>query len=169
MNRYIKKDLKISRGDNEKEKEMYRNIQDKVISLNRGYDKIRQKLCLPKVLDLSNKEYNYEKEKKQQEDEIEKTRIKYMEDADSIFYHIFGENNNSKTIKEVVDSDISKTLSLYGDKKCLIGKLQFSDAQKGQENQDMSGSLLTSKNTIGIPVIINEEGLKKINESFIYS
>ena len=169
VNRYIKKDFKISRGDNEKEKEMYRNIQDKVISLNRGYDKIRQKLCLPKVLDLSNTEYNYEKEKKQQEDEIEKTRIKYMEDADSIFYHIFGENNNSKTIKEVVDSDISKTLSLYGDKKCLIGKLQFSDAQKGQENQDMSGSLYTSKNTMGIPVIINEEGLKKINESFIYS
>ena len=169
VNRYIKKDFKNSRGDNEKEKEMYRNIQDKVISLNRGYDKIRQKLCLPKVLDLSNQEYNYEKEKKQQEDEIEKTRIKYMEDADSIFYHIFGENNNSKTIKEVVDSDISKTLSLYGDKKCLIGKLQFSDSQKGQGNQDMSGSLHTSTNTMGIPVIINEEGLKKINESFIYS
>jgi len=169
VNKYIKKDFKISVRDNEKEKEMYRNIQDKVISLNRGYDKIRQKLCLPKVLDLSNAEYNYEKEKKQQEDEIEKTRIKYMEDADSIFYHIFGENNNSKTIKEVVDSDISKTLSLYGDKKCLIGKLQFSDAQKGQESQDMSGSLYTSKNTMGIPVIINEEGLKKINESFIYS
>ena len=169
VNRYIKKDFKISRGDNEKEKEMYRNIQDKVISLNRGYDKIRQKLCFPKVLDLSNQEYNYEKEKKQQEDEIEKTRIKYMEDADSIFYHIFGENNNSKTIKEVVDSDISKTLSLYGDKKCLIGKLQFSDSQKGQGNQDLSGSLHTSTNTMGIPVIINEEGLKKINESFIYS
>ena len=169
INRYIKKDFKISKKDNEKEKEMYRNIQDKVISLNRGYDKIRKKLCLPKVLDLSSNEYNYEKEKKQQEDEIEKTRLKYIEDADRIFYHMFGENSNSKTIKEIVNSDMSKTLSMYGDKKYLIGKLQFSDAQKGEgENKDLSGSLYNSKNTIGVPVIINEDGFRKINESFIH-
>ena len=148
---------------------MYRNMQDKVISLNRGYDKIRKKLCLPKVLDLSSNEYNYEKEKKQQEDEIEKTRLKYIEDADRIFYHMFGENSNSKTIKEIVNSDMSKTLSMYGDKKYLIGKLQFSDAQKGEgENKDLSGSLYNSKNTIGVPVIINEDGFRKINESFIH-
>ena len=164
VNKYIKKDLKISKGDNEKEKDMYRNIQDKVVKLNRGYDKIRQKLCLPKVLDLSKKEYNYEKEKKQQEDEIEKTRIQYMEDADSIFYQMFGEKDNSKTIKEIVSSDINKTLAMYGDKKCLIGKLQFSDSSKGQGEKD----LYTSKNTMGVPIIINEEGFKKINESFIH-
>ena len=64
VNKYIKKDLNISKGENEKEKEMYRNIQDKIVSLNRGYDRIRKQLCLPKVLDLSKKEYNYEKEKK---------------------------------------------------------------------------------------------------------
>ena len=167
VNKYIKKDLKISKGENEKEKEMYKNIQDKVVSLNKGYDRIRKQLCLPKVLDLSNKEYNYEKEKKKQEDEIEKTRIQYMEDADSIFYHMFGDNNNNKTIKEIVNSDINKTLSMYGDKKYLIGKLQFSDAQKGESDKDMSGTLYTSKNTLGVPVIINEEGFKKINESFI--
>ena len=167
VNKYIKKDLKISKGENEKEKEMYKNIQDKVISLNRGYDKIRKKLCLPKVLDLTNKDYDYEKEKKQQEDEIEKTRIQYMEDADSIFYHMFGENSNNKTIKEIVNSDINKTLSMYGDKKYLIGKLQFNDAQKGQGDKDLSGSLYSTKNTMGVPVIINEKKKKKINESFI--
>ena len=90
-----------------------------------------------------------------------------MEDADSIFYHMFGDNNNNKTIKEIVNSDINKTLSMYGDKKYLIGKLQFSDAQKGESDKDMSGTLYTSKNTLGVPVIINEEGFKKINESFI--
>ena len=37
VNKYIKKDLKISKGENEKEKEMYKNIQDKVVSLNKGY------------------------------------------------------------------------------------------------------------------------------------
>ena len=168
VNKYIKKDLKISKGENEKEKEMYRNIQDKVISLNRGYDRIRKKLCLPKVLDLSKNDYNYEKSKKQEEDEIEKTRIKYMEDANSIFYQMFGENSNNKTMKEIANSDINKTLSLYGDKKFLIGKLQFSNAQKGEENKDLSGSLYSSRNTMGVPIIIDEEGFKKINESFIH-
>ena len=90
-----------------------------------------------------------------------------MEDADSIFYHMFGEKNNNKTIKEIVNSDINKTLSLYGDKKYLIGKLQFNDAQKGQGDKDLSGSLYSTKNTIGVPVFVNEEGFKKINESFI--
>ena len=80
---------------------------------------------------------------------------------------MFGENSNNKTIKEITNSDINKTLSLYGDKKYLIGKLQFSNAQKGEENKDMSGSLYSSKNTLGVPIIINEEGFKKINESFI--
>ena len=167
INKYIKKDLKISRGENEKEKEMYKNIQNKVISLNKGYDRIRRQLCLPKVLDLSNKDYNYEKEKKHQEDDIEKTRIQYMEDADSIFYHMFGDNSNNKTIKEIVNNDINKTLSMYGEKKYLIGKLQFSDLQKDQGDKDLSGNLYSSKNTMGVPVIINEEGFKKINESFI--
>jgi hypothetical protein len=167
MNKYIKKDLKISKGENEKEKEMYRKIQDKVISLNRGYDRIRKKLCLPKVLDLSNKEYDYEKEKKLEEDEIEKTRIQYIEDAQSIFYHMFGEESDNKTMKDVANSDINKALSMYGDKKYLVGKLQFSDSQKGKEDKDMSGTLYSSKNTMGVPVLISEERLKKINESFI--
>ena len=90
-----------------------------------------------------------------------------MEDADSIFYHMFGENSNNKTIKEIVSSDINKILSLYGDKKYLIGKLQFIDGQKGQGDNNVSGTLYTSKNTMGVPVIIKEEGFKKINESFI--
>ena len=47
VNKYIQKDIKVSKGENEKEREkeknMYRNIQEKVISLNNGYDKIRKK------------------------------------------------------------------------------------------------------------------------------
>jgi hypothetical protein len=162
---YVNKYIKNTKSGDDKEKELYRNIQDRVINLNRGYDKIRQKLCLPKVLDLSKKEYNYEKEKKQQEDEIERTRIQYMKDADTIFYQMFGEKSNTKTIKDIVNSDINKTLDMYGDKKCLIGKIQFRDDQKGQAGEN---DLYTSKNTMGVPIIINEEGFKKINESFIH-
>mgnify|MGYP006936018124 CR=1 FL=1 len=53
---------------------------------------------------------DYEKAKKQQEDEIEHTRVQYMTDVDSIFFNMFGENTNSKTIKEMVNSDVNKNL-----------------------------------------------------------
>ena len=144
---------------------MYKNIHEKVISLNKGYGKIRKKLCLPKVYDLSDKNYDYQKAKKQQEDEIEHTRVQYMTDVDSIFFNMFGENTNSKTIKEMVNSDVNKNLEKYADKKYLVGKIQFNDAKK-EENKE-GNSMYSSKNTIGVPVIINEEGFMKINQNFI--
>ena len=169
VNKYIQKDFRISKGENDKEKEkektMYKNIHEKVISLNKGYGKIRKKLCLPKVYDLSDKNYDYEKAKKQQEDEIEHTRVQYMTDVDSIFFNMFGENTNSKTIKEMVNSDVNKNLEKYADKKYLVGKIQFNDAKK-EENKE-GNSMYSSKNTIGVPVIINEEGFMKINQNFI--
>ena len=113
MNKYIQKDYKLSKKGIEKEKTMYQNIQDKVINLNKGYNKIRSKLCLPKVYDLTNKDYDYEKAKKRQDDEIENERIQYMADVDSIFFNMFGENSNSKTIKEIVNSDVNKNLEKF--------------------------------------------------------
>jgi len=165
VNKYIQKDIKISKGENEKEKNMYNKIQDKIINLNRGYDKIRNKLCLPKVYDITNQDYNYEKTKKQQEDEIENTRVQYMNDVDSIFYNIFGESTNSKTMKEMVNNDINKNLENYADKKFLVGKIQFNEGKR-DDNKDLSG-MFSSKNTLGVPIIINEEGFKKINQNFV--
>ena len=168
VNKYIQKDIKVSKGENEKEREkeknMYRNIQEKVISLNNGYDKIRKKLCLPKVYDLTSNDYNYEKSKKQQEDEIENTRVQYMSDVDSIFFDMFGENSNTKTIKEMVNYDVNKNLEKFADKKYLVGKIQFSDG--GKEENNGSG-MFSSKNTMGVPVIINENGFRIINQNFI--
>jgi len=165
VNKYIQKDYKISKKENEKDKAMYQNIQDKVISLNKGYDKIRKKLCLPKVYDLTSKDYDYEKAKKQQEDEIENTRVQYMTDVDSIFFNMFGENTNSKTIKDMVDSDINKNLEKIADKKFMVGKIQFNEG-KGSDNKDGS-AMFSSKNTLGVPIIINEDGFRKINQNFV--
>ena len=170
VNKYIQKDFRLSKGDNEKEKEkektMYKNIHDKVINLNERYDKIRKKLCLPKVFDLSSKDYNYENSKKQQEDEIENTRVKYMSDVDSIFFNMFGENTNSKTIKDVVDSDVNKNLENIADKKFLVGKIQFNEI-KNDDSNSLGNIIFSSKNTIGVPIIINEDGFRKINQNFI--
>ena len=165
VNKYIQKDYKISKKENEKEKAMYQNIQEKVISLNKGYDKIRKKLCLPKVYDLTSKDYDYEKAKKQQEDEIENTRVQYMTDVDSIFFNMFGENTNSKTIKDMVDSDINKNLEKIADKKFMVGKIQFNEG-KGGDTKD-GNAMFSSKNTLGVPIIINEDGFRKINQNFV--
>ena len=168
VNKYIQKDFRLSKGDNEKEKEktMYKNIHDKVINLNERYGKIRKKLCLPKVFDLSSKDYNYENSKKQQEDEIENTRVQYMSDVDSIFFNMFGENTNSKTIKDVVDSDVNKNLEDIADKKFLVGKIQFNEI-KNDDSNSLGNVIFSSKNTIGVPIIINEDGFRKINQNFI--
>ena len=170
VNKYIQKDFRLSKGDNEKEKEkektMYKNIHDKVINLNERYGKIRKKLCLPKVFDLCSKDYNYENSKKQQEDEIENTRVQYMSDVDSIFFNMFGENTNSKTIKDVVDSDVNKNLENIADKKFLVGKIQFNEI-KTDDSNSLGNVIFSSKNTIGVPIIINEDGFRKINQNFI--
>ena len=169
VNKYIQKDFRFSRGDNDKEKEkektMYKNIHEKVINLNEKYDKIRKKLCLPKVYDLSSKDYDYEKLKKQQEDEIENTRVEYMSDIDNIFVNMFGENTNSKTIKDVVNSDVNKNLENFADKKFLIGKIQFNEMIK-EDEKSLGSIVYSSKNTIGVPIIIDEEGFKKIHQNF---
>ena len=164
MNKYIQKDYKLSKKGIEKEKTMYQNIQDKVINLNKGYNKIRSKLCLPKVYDLTNKDYDYEKAKKRQDDEIENERIQYMADVDSIFFNMFGENSNSKTIKEIVNSDVNKNLEKFADKKYLVGKIQFNESKN--ETKD-GNTTFSSKNTLGVPIIINEDYLSKINQNLM--
>ena len=165
VNKYIQKDYKLSKKENEKDKTMYQNIQNKVININKGYDKIRKKLCLPKVFDLSKQDYDYEQEKKKQEDEIESTRIQYMNDVDGIFFNMFGEKTNSKTIKEMVNSDVNKNLETFADKKFLVGKIQFNETKIG-DNKNMI-EMFSSKNTLGVPIIINEDGFKTINQNFI--
>ena len=164
MNKYIQKDNKLSKKENEKEKILYQNIKDKVINLNKGYDKIRKKLCLPKVHDLSSKDYDYKKTKKQQEDEIENTRAQYMDDADSILFRILGEKTDSKFLKEMVNNNMNKRLETFADKKISVGNIQFNDVKVGEDKK--MNEIFSSKNTLEIPVVINEDDYRQINNQF---
>ena len=164
MNKYIQKDNKLSKKENEKEKILYQNIKDKVINLNKGYDKIRKKLCLPKVHDLSSKDYDYNKTKKQQEDEIENTRAQYMDDADSILFRILGEKTDSKFLKEMVNNNMNKRLETFADKKISVGNIQFNDVKVGEDKK--MNEIFSSKNTLEIPVVINEDDYRQINNQF---
>ena len=88
-----------------------------------------------------------------------------MSDIDNIFVNMFGENTNSKTIKDVVNSDVNKNLENFADKKFLVGKIQFNDMIK-EDEKSLGSVVFSSKNTIGVPIIINEEGFRKINQNF---
>ena len=88
-----------------------------------------------------------------------------MSDIDNIFVNMFGENTNSKTIKDVVNSDVNKNLENFADKKFLVGKIQFNEMIK-EDEKSLGSIVYSSKNTIGVPIIIDEEGFKKIHQNF---
>ena len=161
VNQYMRKENKLLKIDNDKE--VYKNIKNKEINLNKNCGKIRQKLCLPKVLDLSQQNYDYEKEKQNQENEIEKTRTECLKDTDNILFSMFGDNSDNKTIKQMVNFDINKTLNSFSDKKYLVGKLQFNEGNKNQ-----GGDVYSSKQTLGVPIVISEDSIKKLNNTVIH-
>ena len=160
MNKFIQKDLKISKHDNEKD--FYRNIEDNVKNLNSNYDKIRQKLCLPKVFDLSSDSYNFKEEQGKEESSLNKMRIDYMKDADKILYNMFGDNTLDKTFKEVIDNDISRTLQYYADKKLMVGRIKF------MENDEKKKNDVNVSQSNKVPIILSEESIKLLNKTFIH-
>ena len=66
------------------------------------------KLCTPKILDLSSKDYNFEKTKVNQDNKLAKLRVDYVRNIDKIMYSIFGDSSLDKTFKEIIDNDIMK-------------------------------------------------------------
>ena len=69
---------------------------------------VRMKMCSAKVLDLTSKDYNYEKHALKQDNKIAKLRVEYLRNVDKIMYNLFGDNSLDKTFKEVIDNDITK-------------------------------------------------------------
>ena len=159
MNNYIIKNLKNSKNENEKE--LYKEMENQIINLNNNYNKVRMKLSLPKILDLSN---NKSKENlNTREIELNKLRIDYMKDYDSLFSQIFNDNNGNN-FKNLIDHDVSKSLNYYGDKPLLIGKIRF--FEKGEKIKNDANT--NNNNIKKIPVILSEDNLKKLNETFNY-
>ena len=161
MNKFIMKNVQLSKDENEKE--MYNNVENQIKNLNNNYKKIRMKLSLPKVLDLSNSKSENQENINQRETELNKLRIDYMKDYDILFSKIFSDNTNDN-FQNLIDHDLSQALKYYGEKPLLVGKVRF------YENDDKSKNDTNSitKNIKKIPVFLSEESLKKLNETFNY-
>ena len=162
MNKFIKKDMKISKNENEKD--FYKRIEDNVNNLNTNYHKMRNQLCLPKVYDISKDNYNYEQQSQCDEAVMNQMRIDYMKDANKILFKMFGDNSPDKTFTDVIDNDIDKTLQLYSQKKIKVGELMFMEGiQKGVNDVNVN---TTKRNKI--PLMLSEESLKLLNKTFVH-
>lgn len=65
-------------------------------------------MCSPKVLDVTDKNYNYQNYAQKQQNKIAKMRADYLKNVDTIMFNLFGDNSLDKTFKEVIDNDITK-------------------------------------------------------------
>ena len=121
------------------------------------------KLSLPKVLDLTNSKSDNQENINQRETELNKLRIDYMKDYDTIFSQIFSDNTNDN-FQHLIDHDLSKALKYYGEKPLLVGKVRFYENNDKSKNDTNSNT----NNIKKIPVFLSEESLKKLNETFNY-
>ena len=154
MNKLIKTNFFISK--NPEQKNLYKNIENSVINLNNNYNKI--KFSLPKVYDLNDKNYNYNKYQNEYENNLNKLRINYMKDADNILFNMFGNKANDSMFKEMVDNEMEKTLKNY-DKNLKIGTIRFKENDNKNKNDN---------NVNTIPLVMSEDTIKLLNKTFIY-
>ena len=154
MNKLIKNNFFITK--NPEQKNLYKNIENSVINLNNNYNKI--KFSLPKVYDLNDKNYNYNKYQNEYENNLNKLRINYMKDADNILFNMFGNKANDSMFKEMVDNEMEKTLKNY-DKNLKIGTIRFKENDIKNKNDN---------NVNTIPLVMSEETIKLLNKTFIY-
>ena len=154
MNKLIKNNFFITK--NPEQKNLYKNIENSVINLNNNYNKI--KFSLPKVYDLNDKNYNYNKYQNEYENDLNKLRINYMKDADNILFNMFGNKANDSMFKEMVDNEMEKTLKNF-DKNLKIGTIRFKENDNKSKNDN---------NVNTIPLVMSEETIKLLNKTFIY-
>ena len=154
MNKLIKNNFFITK--NPEQKNLYKNIENSVINLNNNYNKI--KFSLPKVYDLNDKNYNYNKYQNEYENNLNKLRINYMKDADNILFNMFGNKANDSMFKEMVDNEMEKTLKNY-DKNLKIGTIRFKENDNKNKNDN---------NVNTIPLVMSEDTIKLLNKTFIY-
>jgi len=101
INKYIQKNSK-------KVDDVYNVIEDPVCKINENFKKVRKDLCLSKVYDITDPNYNYEKTVKIQDNQIKQLRIDYMQDIDKILNVMFADHSLDGSFKNFIDKDIKR-------------------------------------------------------------
>lgn len=167
MNKLIESTQK--KDDFEQEVELYQNIEDNVESINKKYSNTRSQLCKPKIYDLTDKSYDFNKITKTEELKTTDLRLGYMKEIDSILGCFFSGDTNSteKNFKDVMDNDITNTIQYYGEPKIHLGRISF---YNNNENKDKSlkdnKEYLNSSNTKIIPLYLSEKSMKMMGNCF---
>lgn len=149
--------------------DMITEVEEDLNEINKDYTVSRKKLVTPKILDLSQPDYNYEKHVALEENNIKMMKVNYMNKVDNVLFTIFGTHSIDKTFKQVLDNTITKSLDFYEQKKVLIAKLKFNDEKlKHSITNENSELNKIEKNKVTIPVFVNEGIVKHLNKTFSY-
>lgn len=148
----------INQNESNPDSDIYETIESSLTSINKDYEYTRKKLASTKVLDLSRQTYNFDKEKTADLNNLKKLRIDYFSKIDKVLFNLFGSHSVDKSFKDILDNEVIKSLDYFGEKRCLVGRMQF--------NTSKDEKSATKK--VVIPVFMNENTLKQLNSTFIY-
>lgn len=148
----------INQNESNPDSDIYETIESSLTSINKDYEYTRQKLASTKVHDISKQNYNFEKEKSADLNNLKKLRIDYFSKIDKVLFNLFGSHSVDKSFKDILDNEVIKSLDYFGEKRCLVGRMQFNTCKEDK----------SAGKKVVIPVFMNENTLKQLNSTFIY-
>jgi hypothetical protein len=173
MNKLIQTTQK--KDDFDQEIELYQSIEENVVSINKKYSSTRAQLCKPKIFDLTDKSYDYNKIIKTENLKNIDLRMGYMKEIDSILGCFFSSNTNSSDnyFKDVLDNDITKYIQYYGEPKIHLGRISLLDNNEKflknvkDLNENNSKEKDKDKEKVKvIPLYLSEKSMKYMGKCF---
>jgi len=162
MNKLIETTQK--KDDFDQEIELYQNIEDNVESINKKYSSTRSQLCKPKIFDITEKSYDFNKIIKTESAKATDLRLGYMKEIDAILGCFFsGTNSNDKNFKDVMDNDITNTIQYYGEPKIHLGRISLynnENVDKNLKDKDVK------ENVKIVPLYLTEKSMKYMGKCF---
>ena len=172
---YVNKLINIfQKKDAENDIEIYEKIEDQLDNITEKYNSTRVKLAKPKIFDLTEKDYDYNKFIKSEINKTTDLRLGYLKDIDFIFSSLFSDHALDKSFKNTIDNDIANSIQYFGEPRLLVGKISIKSKNKRALNDEKSikdvivkGNNEVARNTQVLPMYLSERALKYLNKSFM--
>ena len=167
MNKLIEKTQK--KEDFEQEVELYEKIEERVDSIAKKYSSTRAELCKPKIYDISNKIYDYNRIMRTEYNKTTELRLGYLKDIDNVLSNFFQDGFSENSFKDAIDNDIAKTIQYFGETKLIVGKISLRNKNENSEKM-LNESKDSNKAKVALqvlPLYLSEKALKLLNKSFM--
>jgi len=166
VNKLIEKTQK--KEDFEEEVELYEKIEEKVENIDKMYSATRAELCKPKIIDITEKGYDYNQIMKTQYNKTTDLRLGYLKDIDNLISNFFQDGISENCFKDAIDDDIAKTIQYFGETKLLVGKISVRNTKENSDKAKKDDSNKEAKLASQVlPLYLSEKALKFLNKSFM--